>query len=396
MPQIIEETQEGELAIGNSQPEIAKITIPEHDSLVGGRLQLHKEAWSQASRWQKDAATMGIGWKFISQPPTPSSPVPTNPRLETEIQKLIQKKVIIKTEKKPKWFCRLFTREKSDGSLRMIADLSSLNEFIKPIKFKMHTLQDLQKHLNKEKWLVKIDIKDAFHHIPIKKYFQSFLGILFGGNYYQFAVLPFGLSAAPAIFTGILGYPIKLAKENGINCMAYLDDIIIWADTSAKCRKDGIVLMNLLHKLGFQVHPEKSILEPSQSITWLGVEWNGKNGTARYPEEASENVALMTKNLITKKSSSRREMESLLGKMAFIAQINPEAQIKKKMLGPPLRSWFGKERDKRKRLGNRVLNLALWWTSPKNISKWHIFRRPTQQGWIWTDASLTGKKFKLK
>ena len=212
-----------------------------------------------------------------------------------------------------------------------------------------------------------------------------------GKSYYQFAVLPFGLSAAPAIFTGILGYPIKLAKESGINCIAYLDDIIIWADTLDKCREDGVELMNLLHKLGFQVHPEKSILEPSQLITWLGMEWNGKTGAARYPEEASENVAQMTKNLIAKKSSSRREMESLLGKMAFIAQINPEAQIKKKMLGPPLRSWFGKERDGQKRLSETILNVAQWWTLPKNISKWHIFRRPPQQSWIWTDASLTGK-----
>ena len=171
-----------------------KASIPEHDSKVGGRLMLFKKARERAPRWQRTVVCYGAGWKFIQNPPNPPRVTQSNnPKIEKQLLEFINSGVVIETKQKPKWNCRLFTREKPDKSTRLIADLSSLNEYIKPINFKMPTIEDLKKQLNQPKWLLKIDIKDAVLHIPVKPFFQSFLGIRFKQKYYRFSALMFGL-----------------------------------------------------------------------------------------------------------------------------------------------------------------------------------------------------------
>ena len=52
--------------------------------------------------------------------------------------------------------------------------------------------------------------------------------------------------------------------------MNYLDDIFICGDTFTECRDAVLATVNLLLKLGFSIHPEKSQLIPVQKIEYLG------------------------------------------------------------------------------------------------------------------------------
>ena len=52
--------------------------------------------------------------------------------------------------------------------------------------------------------------------------------------------------------------------------MNFLDDIFIRGDTFAECRDAVLATVNLLLKLGFFIHPEKSQLIPVQKIEYLG------------------------------------------------------------------------------------------------------------------------------
>ena len=52
--------------------------------------------------------------------------------------------------------------------------------------------------------------------------------------------------------------------------MNYLDDIFICGDTCTECRDAVLTTVNLLLKLGFSIHPEKSQLIPVQKIEYLG------------------------------------------------------------------------------------------------------------------------------
>ena len=57
---------------------------------------------------------------------------------------------------------------------------------------------------------------------------------------------------------------LSTLRKLGYNLMNYLDDIFICGDTFTECRGAVLATVNLLLKLGFSIHPEKSQLIPVQ------------------------------------------------------------------------------------------------------------------------------------
>ena len=59
-------------------------------------------------------------------------------------------------------------------------------------------------------------------------------------------------------------------RKLGYNVINYLDDVFISGDTFAECRDAVLATANLLLKLGFSIHPEKSHLILVHTIEYLG------------------------------------------------------------------------------------------------------------------------------
>ena len=62
----------------------------------------------------------------------------------------------------------------------------------------------------------------------------------------------------------------------------YLDDWAIWS-SSPGLLSQATRVTNTLKRLGFTINPEKSSLTPSQTVTWLGVEWHSDSGQWNIP-----------------------------------------------------------------------------------------------------------------
>lgn len=80
------------------------------------------------------------------------------------------------------------------------------------------------------------------------------------------------LSTASAAFTGLMKFHLSLLRQQGINCLVYLDDWIIWAETRDLCRLALLRSLRLLLSLGFLTNEKKSVLVTSSSLCWLGME----------------------------------------------------------------------------------------------------------------------------
>ena len=52
--------------------------------------------------------------------------------------------------------------------------------------------------------------------------------------------------------------------------MGYLDDSILFGDNYDECKAAVLRAVTLFQSLGFQVHPEKSSVTPTQEIDFLG------------------------------------------------------------------------------------------------------------------------------
>lgn len=102
--------------------------------------------------------------------------------IDKEIDKLLQKKVIsLSNSERSEFISSIITREKKDGSFRMILNLKKLNKIIEYKHFKMESLQEVIESIVPGCYMASVDLKDAFFTIPIYKYDRKFLKFIHRG-----------------------------------------------------------------------------------------------------------------------------------------------------------------------------------------------------------------------
>ena len=174
----------------------------------------------------------------------------------------------------PGYYSRLFLVTKPDGSFHPIIDLKKLNQFIVVPSFKMETLFSIIAALQPQEWITKIDLKDAYHHILVHVNIRKYFRFVVAGTVYQFRDLPFGLSTASREFTKTLAPVIQLLRSQGIQVHAYLDDWIIRATSQEQSLEHTQHIIQLLQSLGWTINWNKSMLQPSRILDFLGLHFN--------------------------------------------------------------------------------------------------------------------------
>lgn len=170
--------------------------------------------------------------------------------------------------------------------------------------------------------------------LPNQQFLPRLPSVPLGGKTFTVTALPFGLCIAPAVFQGLINHPIALARTQGVQCLGYLDDLLVFAQSQEKCQKDLLCLKSHLERLGFIINLKKSQLYPSQELEWLGARVDGRNQALGLPQDKVSKITGMATSLLSKGSTSRAHWESLLGQLAFACQIGPELNLRKKLLGP--------------------------------------------------------------
>ena len=78
-------------------------------------------------------------------------------------------------------------------------------------------------------YLSKIDLKEAYHQIHIKAGDKWKIAFWTCYRYYEFLVIPFGLTNAPATFQAYINKALRGLVDRF--CIVYLDDILIFSKT---------------------------------------------------------------------------------------------------------------------------------------------------------------------
>ena len=159
----------------------------------------------------------------------------------------------------PSYFSRLFTVRKDRDKWRPIIDLSVLNLSLRKQGFKMEDLKVIAKTLSPGLWGVKLDLKDAFFHVPLApevwKYFTFVIQIRGEPpKIYFFQKLPFGLTSAPWAFSRVLK-PLKaILRLRDIQVTSYLDDFLILAGSRSQAIDHTAEVITLLQQFGFRIN----------------------------------------------------------------------------------------------------------------------------------------------
>ena len=364
------------------------------DGAVGARLLRFKEAWSRAPRLIRSIINSGLQLKWAGKAPStrlpPLSSPPTHAALTPLVEKFHSQGAITNVPLQKCFRSHIFAVPKANGEFRMILNLSRLNKFITTPVFKLPNHNTLRKIIPQRCWLAKLDLTDAYLHIPIARGHQKFLAFTFQKKLFFFRALPFGLSSAPYVFTRVLQYPLQLLRQKEVNTIAYLDDLIFWGRSKWEVRRALRIAKKIFTRLGFLLNLRKSVIRPSQGMVWLGFFWNMKNFSWSLPRCSQRRLRQEVAKILGAHSVSRRQLEKLQGLMAFAAQVLPLGKFHAHSLPKFIKMMEARRRDHLSLVSPRLRTEIRWWMIRENLSREAPIRDAPPTVQIFTDASNFG------
>jgi hypothetical protein len=176
-----------------------------------------------------------------------------NDELKRQLADLFAKG-FIQPSKSPYGAPVLFVRKKN-GKMRLCMDYRELNRITVKNKYPLPRVDELLDRLQGAKWFSKIDLQSGYHQVRIhpddihKTAFRTRYG------HYEFLVLPFGLTNAPATFMAMMNSIFSKQLDNFV--IVFLDDILIYSKTEEQHAQHVEQVLALLKQHKLYANPDK-------------------------------------------------------------------------------------------------------------------------------------------
>ena len=381
-----------------------------HTLPVGGRLPHFKDRWNKTLRlspWHLQALEgVPIDWE---QAPPDNKPfdsalrfLPGSKELVACTKTLQHYLAIGSVRPLPAdttdglWSTFFPVPKKGTDKMRGCVDLRCTNECIKYEHFKMEGLHTVAQLLRRNDYITKIDISDFYHHFLLRRKDSKSMRFMWEGKKYECIGMPFGLAPAPRLSTKLLAPAIRHLRRLGIRLSVYIDDIIVLARSIPQSVAHTQQTVNLLHHLGFSVHPEKCKFVPLRSQEFLGTQINSKRMQFRVPREKLRSVrreifAAFAKN--DRHLLTVRHLASLLGKLNALRGAVVSAQLHLRPFHHLMKEALHKSRSRwvdTVSLDQPVIEEMHWWVNEMKDWSGKSIIPVRSQMVVTTDASSHG------
>ena len=148
--------------------------------------------------------------------------------LKTQLQELLDKG-FIRPSNSPWGAPVLFVRKK-DGTHRLCIDYRQLNKITMKNKYPLPRIDDLFDQLKGARAFSKIDLRSGYYQMKIKEADVAKTAFRTRYGHYEFLVLPFGLTNAPALFMDLMNRVFQPYLDKFV--VVFIDDILVYSNSS--------------------------------------------------------------------------------------------------------------------------------------------------------------------
>ena len=173
--------------------------------------------------------------------------------------------------------------------------------------------------------LFKRDLTRAYRLIVLDPGDVSLAGYSFNGEFYFDKVLSMGLRSAAHIAQRTTNSISFICNTSDISIVNYLDDFA-GADTVEKARKSFVKLGNILCFCGLDESLHKAF-GPSVEMCFVGVLFNTETLTLKITPKRLNKILSLLRLWLEKDQATLKELQSLLGKLNFVAHCVKPARI---------------------------------------------------------------------
>ncbi|GJW44571.1 putative reverse transcriptase domain-containing protein [Tanacetum coccineum] len=144
------------------------------------------------------------------------------------------------------WGAPVLFVKKKDGSFRMCIDYRELNKLTVKNRYPLPRIDDLFDQLQGSSVYSKIDLRSGYHQLRVRE--EDIPKTAFRTRYghYEFQVMPFGFTNAPAVFMDLMNRVCKPYLDKFV--IVFIDDILIYSKNQQEHEEHLKLILELLKK----------------------------------------------------------------------------------------------------------------------------------------------------
>lgn len=376
--------------------------VNDKSNFFAGSVRFYVENWRKITcdPWIIDTIENGYFIEFEQYPRQnfPPKQISFNENqkelIDHEVLSMLGKGAIEKSRyEKDQYVSNIFLVQKKNGKYRPVINLKSLNRHVKYFHFKQETLSSVLANISRNDYFCSIDLSDAYFSISIHEECKKYLKFVWRGQLYSFTCLCFGLASSPRIFTKIMKVIFSHIRNIGVGSFFYIDDSLMHEQDRVKCAHNTEILRLLLKSLGFTINTEKSVINPTQRIVFLGYLIDSVQFKVFLTEEKIEKILGMSEKVLKSDFPSIREVSSLIGLYSSASCAVLLAPLFHRFLDNDKNealSQNNEDYDKTMQISQKSRFEILWWIQNVQINSGKAISQGTPDFYLETDASLQG------
>ena len=237
---------EGDLKIGHLEPEQRK-------QLVKVLKEMNISRSLELGRVKLVQHKSDVGGAKPIRQPSYRVPIAKKDIIDTEVEKMLVKEIIrpsISPRSSP-----IVLVSKPDGSTRFCIDCRKVNLVTKKDAYPLPGIDNTLNALGGAKYFTTLDLQSGYWQVGLEEKSKEVTAFTTSKGHWEFNVLPFGLTNAPATFQRLLD--LVLTGLHWSEFLVYLDDIIIFGRTFDERLSRLRTVLERLNQAGVTLKPSK-------------------------------------------------------------------------------------------------------------------------------------------